>query len=103
MEDNIIINAINRGATNVANVTDGALTFCNMLSSSGYKAGVYANKYFLNNYLNTPALENYNIWLAHYTSVTDYARKYDIWQYSSSGTLSGISTYVDMDICYRKY
>jgi GH25 family lysozyme M1 (1,4-beta-N-acetylmuramidase) len=48
-------------------------------------------------------LENYVIWLAHYTDKTSYARRYDIWQYSSKGSVNGISGYVDMNLCYLNY
>lgn len=74
--------------------------FCQTIESSGYRAAVYANKYWLTNLLYTSELENYVIWLAHYVEQTSYARRYDIWQYSSTGRVDGISGNVDMNISY---
>ena len=41
-----------------------------------------------------------NVWLAHYTSQTDYAGAYAVWQQSCTGTIPGIDAYVDMDLYY---
>lgn len=78
--------------------------FCQTIQNSGYKAGIYANKTWLNSYIDTPSLTNYRIWLAQYASAPSYTRtKYDMWQYSSKGRISGISTDVDMNISYMGY
>ncbi len=74
--------------------------FCQTIEASGYRAAVYANKYWLTSLINTSELENYVIWLAHYVEQTSYARRYDIWQYSSTGRVDGISGNVDMNISY---
>ena len=78
--------------------------FCKTISNGGYTAGFYANKYWLNNKINSSELTAYKIWLAHYTSNTDYtATRYDLWQYTSSGSISGISGNVDLDRSYLGY
>ncbi|MCR4903593.1 MAG: Ig-like domain-containing protein [Butyrivibrio sp.] len=78
--------------------------FCNTMSSAGYKTGVYANKTWLNSYINTTSLTSYRIWLAQYAASPTYSRtRYDIWQYSSKGSVSGISGNVDMNISYLGY
>ncbi len=75
--------------------------FCQTIQNSGYKAGIYANKTWLNSFINTPSLTNYKIWLAQYAAVPSYTRtRIDMWQYSSKGTVSGISGNVDMNISY---
>ena len=86
-------------------LTDIADNFCNIVSNNGYKCGVYANKNWLNNYLDNAFLSSkYDIWLAHYTDNTDYTGLYQIWQYSSTGSLKGInSSFVDMNISYKKF
>lgn len=79
--------------------------FCQTIRNAGYTPAVYANKYYFTSMLNTSQLENNVIWLAHYTGGTpsSYARRYDIWQYSSVGTVNGISGSVDMNISYLGY
>ena len=88
-------------------LTNISITFCEQLKKSGYsKVGVYANKNWLTNKLDASKLSKYNIWLAHYTvggNQTDYSGKYDMWQYTSSGTVQGIIGRVDMNYCYKDY
>lgn len=78
--------------------------FCQTISNSGYKAGIYANKTWLNSFIDTPSLTGYKIWLAQYAAAPSYTRtKYDMWQYSSKGKIAGISKEVDMNISYMGY
>ncbi|MGN0376583.1 MAG: GH25 family lysozyme [Suilimivivens sp.] len=78
--------------------------FCQTIQNSGYKAGIYANKTWFNEKINTPSLTGYKIWLAQYAAAPTYTRtKYDMWQYSSTGKISGISGNVDMNISYLGY
>ena len=79
--------------------------FCNTMVVNGYSCGVYANKNWFNNYLDSSYLSSkYDIWLAHYTSETDYSGIYQLWQYSSSGVLRGInSSGLDLNVSYKKY
>lgn len=80
------------GVITKADMTRNAIAFCDRISQAGYKAMVYANKSFLNDNLDHVAIENagYTIWLAHYTTNTNYTGAIDIWQYTSSGKLSTI-------------
>ena len=103
LEDKIVTNAVNRGITNKDTLTNAVATFCDIMNSRGYQSGVYSYKNFFNVYLSMSVLERYNIWLAHYVSNTDYTGKYDMWQYTSSGRVPGISGAVDMNWCYRRY
>ena len=78
--------------------------FCQTIQNSGYKAGIYANKTWLNSYLDAPGLSSYKIWLAQYAASPSYTRtRYDMWQYSSKGSVAGISGNVDMNISYLGY
>ena len=78
--------------------------FCNTIRSAGYSAGVYANKTWLSSYMNAGALSGYKIWLAQYNSGgPTYSGRYDMWQYTSKGSVNGISGYVDMNQSYMGY
>ncbi len=77
-------------------------TFCDTIEKAGYWAGIYTNKYFFTTYLDYKKLEEkYTIWVAQYNDTNTYRGKYDMWQYTSSGKVNGISGNVDMDILYR--
>ncbi len=78
--------------------------FCATVQNSGYNAGVYANKTWLEEKMDAPSLTSYKIWLAQYASSPTYSKtRYDMWQYSSKGQVSGISGKVDMNISYLHY
>lgn len=77
--------------------------FCQTVRNGGYKAGVYASKSWYANQLNASALNGYCIWVAQYNSSCTYSEKYDMWQYSSKGSVSGIKGNVDMNISYTGY
>ena len=74
--------------------------FCETVQSAGYKAGVYASKNWFLNKLNASSLSSYYIWVAQYNDTCTYTGSFDMWQYSSSGSVNGISGNVDMDISY---
>ena len=85
----------------VSQRTANIKAFCGTIQSAGYKAGVYANKTWLSSYINTSQISNYHIWLAQYAKEPTYTgSRYDMWQYTSKGRVSGISGNVDMNICY---
>ncbi len=75
--------------------------FCETIENAGYRAGVYANKNWFTNRIQTEELADYVIWLAQYNvPVPTYEGDYHIWQYSSKGAIPGIAGYVDMNQCY---
>lgn len=75
--------------------------FCSTIEAAGYTSGIYCSKSFFASWLNMSKLEDkYYVWLAHYTDNTDYTGKFDMWQFSSSCSVKGITGYVDMDVCY---
>ena len=78
--------------------------FCSTVQNSGVSAGIYANKTWFTEMINTGSLTGYKIWLAQYASAPTYtATRYDMWQYSSKGKVSGINGNVDMNISYLNY
>lgn len=83
--------------------TDICLAFCDRIKEAGYTPAVYANKSMLSSDLYAEEISaKYPIWLAHYTSKTDYSGEYSYWQYTSSGSVNGISGNVDMNYWYVK-
>lgn len=78
-------------------------TFCNTLEHAGYWAGLYISRSPLQQYISASVAKRYALWVAEYGSKCNYGRTYGMWQYSSTGRVSGISGNVDMDICYVDY
>lgn len=74
--------------------------FCKTVERAGKKAGIYASRNWFNNKLYDDKLEEHIRWVAEYASTTAYARRYEMWQYTSSGSIDGIEGRVDLDISY---
>lgn len=93
-------------------LTEIATTFCSTIQSNGYNCGIYANKSWLTNYLDAKTLASkYNIWLAEWISGNTHIQgisskpsynltNYKLWQFSSKGTINGITGNVDLDLGY---
>ena len=92
-------------ADNISKETRTAVckAFCQTIQNSGYTAGVYANKTWLTNKIDTSQLGNYKIWLAQYAAAPTYTGRYEIWQYKDSGSVPGISGHVDLNLSYLGY
>lgn len=92
-------------------------TYKEVIEAAGYEFGVYTGLSFYNSYIKP--YKDYidcDFWIARYPSTKDMTITMDPaaskkpaichnlwgWQYSSKGKISGISGYVDLDICYTK-
>lgn len=75
-----------------------AVAFCETIRNSGYSAGVYSYASWFYNALNFANISKYNIWIAQYRDTLSFSYKYNIWQYTGSGSVNGISRPVDMNI-----
>lgn len=84
-------------------LVDIADTFCKMVEEAGYYVMIYANLDYFNNKLNSSVLDKYDKWLAQWTSKPTYNKPFGIWQYSSKGSVPGISGNVDLNISYKDY
>lgn len=74
--------------------------FLETVSAAGYETGVYASRNWLYDRINMTDLSEYKTWLAEYAEVPAYEGYYDMWQYTSKGKVNGISTNVDLNLCY---
>ncbi|MBQ4031807.1 MAG: glycoside hydrolase family 25 protein [Bacilli bacterium] len=81
-------------------MTENALVFCNYVRSKGYTPMIYSYMNALTKKFDTAKFGNERIWLAQYNDVVTYKGKYHMWQYTSSGSVPGISGRVDMNVAY---
>lgn len=72
-----------------------------IIDQKGYKPMLYTYTNYTRN-LNMETFKDYDLWIADYRGYNGYG-KCDMWQYSSSGKVDGISGNVDMNICYKNY
>ena len=74
--------------------------FCETIKKSNYRAGVYANLNWFNNYLDYDKLKKkYSIWLAQYNSVNEL--NCDIWQNGSTGKINGYGGNIDTNVIFN--
>lgn len=74
--------------------------FLETVSEAGYETGIYASKNWLKEQIDMTELSEYRTWLAEYADVPTYDEYYHMWQYTSKGTVDGIDTRVDLNLCY---
>ena len=87
----------------VDSLTNQCNEFAKIVKEKGYKAGVYANLNWLKNELNPSKFDkDISVWVAQYNNECQYTGTYDIWQYTSSGKVSGISGNCDMNYLYNE-
>lgn len=80
-----------------------AKLFAQIIEKEGYVCGIYANEWWWNTYLKD-GLDEYTKWVAKYSGKPEgISGTYDIWQYSSKGSIPGIKGNVDMNECYRDF
>jgi GH25 family lysozyme M1 (1,4-beta-N-acetylmuramidase) len=79
-----------------------ATTFCSTIANAGYTPTVYFN--MTDGYLryDLRAITDYSFWLAQYSKTPTFYYYFNMWQYSSTGTVDGISGNVDMDIFFTE-
>ena len=85
--------------------TKMAIAFCEKIKKAGFKAGIYANPSFMENYYDKHQLVGkYDIWLAHWTNSPDRASRYNYGQTMWQWGVDRIDGYdIDGDICFCEY
>lgn len=90
-------------------ITKVTQAFLGRMKEAGYIPAIYCNTDWYNNVLDVPSLP-YDYWLASYPANDNGTIQERLrpsagvgWQYSSKGSIPGISGYVDMDIFYKDY
>lgn len=76
-----------------------ANTFFTTLETKNYQTMLYSSKYYLDTVWYK---EEYNTWLAHYTTDSKDKAEYNMWQLCNDGKIEGINNLVDIDILYLK-
>lgn len=84
------------------NMTANALAFLNTVSNAGYDACIYASENFLEEHLYANQISSsFKVWLANYSSKTNYKGDYEFWQHTAKGRVSGMRGNVDINFWYK--
>ena len=82
----------------MATLTDLAIAFCQEISDVGKRTMIYVSPWF--GYMELDRLEEYPQWLASYTDRLDYPYRFEMWQYTSGGTVPGVEGPCDINILF---
>lgn len=78
--------------------TDAIVGFCETVKAAGYTPMIYSNRNWFATSLDMSRLTNYKLWLAQYADAPDFPYVYTGWQYTETGSLSGINGNVDLSV-----
>lgn len=84
-------------------VSECALAFCQAVKKAGYTPCVYFNKHQSYYFYDLELLKDYDFWYAEYSPLPACCYGFRMWQYSDAGSVPGIETAVDMDLCFEPY
>lgn len=79
-----------------------AKAFCDEIAAAGYTPMIYFNYRMLSNGFDLEQMADYHFWFAHYNSELDFPYRVDMWQYSDSGSVPGISGKVDLNLYFPR-
>lgn len=79
--------------------TQICIAFCETIKAAGYTPMIYGNLKTFMLMLDLEQLEDYKKWFAYYSTPVYFPYEFDVWQYSSKGTINGIKGDVDLNIC----
>lgn len=71
------------------------------MSNAGYTPMLYASTWWLNNKLDMSQLNGYRVWVAQYYDKVTYGGSYNVWQYTSTGRITGVNGNVDCNYWYN--
>lgn len=77
-----------------------ARTFCQAMEDAGYEAMIYFNPTLAETLLDLQALEEYPFWLAMYSDKMTWPYAVEMWQYTASGSVPGISGDTDINLWF---
>jgi len=97
------IESITKSQENEANVTRVVRAFCERVQEAGYYVSVYCDLYWIDNLISAEIFNDFDLWLAEWTSNPTYGRGFGMWQYTGDGKIMGINSNVDLDFAYKDY
>jgi GH25 family lysozyme M1 (1,4-beta-N-acetylmuramidase) len=80
--------------------TDAVVGFCETIKAAGYTPMIYANRNWYAESLDMDRLGDYELWLAQYSNIPDFPYLFKGWQYTSEGSIPGITGDVDINVWF---
>ena len=106
-EDDSVANAKKSGVIITRSMaSEFTFAFCTEIENGGYWCLNYTNPSFIKNYLTDAVVSRFGLWLAQWpvtVNLTKPPRQCAIWQWTSKGSIPGISGNVDIDESYNDF
>ena len=83
--------------------TDNCIAFFDRIQEAGYRPMIYGNMKTFMLMLDITRIEQYPKWFAAYTPYFYYPYAFDIWQYTDTARVAGITGNVDMNISFYDF
>lgn len=83
--------------------TDNCIAFFDRIEEAGYRPMIYGNLKTFMLMLDLTRIEQYPKWFAAYTPYFYYPYAFDIWQYTDTAKVAGITGNVDMNISFYDF
>ena len=88
-------------------ITNMSLEFCKLVEEKGYTPSIYGNSKTFTTKMELEKFNKYSKWYAGYPEAGGYdypfyPYEFDIWQYTETGTINGITGNVDINIQFVK-
>ncbi len=83
--------------------TDFVCAFCERIKEGGKTPMIYANIRWFIERLDISRIAGYDKWFAQYFNRPFFPYAFQVWQYTSSGTVDGIEGPVDLNISFKDY
>ena len=84
-------------------LTRFTIAFCEEIKNNGYYPAFYTNKNMGYSMYDLEELKDYDMWYAEYQDIPSFYYHFDMWQYTESGTINGISVPVDLNLSMKPY
>ena len=83
-------------------ITDMTLEFCKIIKENGYEPSIYGNAKTFTTKMKLELFNDYNKWYADYQETPLYPYEFNLWQYTETGKVNGITGKVDLNIEFIK-
>lgn len=83
--------------------TDVCIAFCERIKQAGYTPMIYGNLKTFMLMLDMEQLEEYEKWFAYYNTPLYFPYEFSVWQYTSTGSVSGIKGDVDLNVSMKDW
>lgn len=82
-------------------LTECTLAFCKAVKEAGREPMIYFNRTQAMDMLELDRLTDYTWWLAQYQTVMDFPYRVEMWQYTKTGSVAGITGDVDINVKFE--